>query len=105
MVLNDTGDAGVQAAIDRSHAARADRAGEDVAPRRIVEPSRTVRGVQFAAIALAGGLVVWLLMLRGRAVLGWWRDRKSVVSGTSVSVRVDLGGRRIFQKKEVQTNR
>src|SRR3546814_16183951 len=26
-------------------------------------------------------------------------DRKSVVSGTSVSVRVDLGGRRIIKKK------
>src|SRR3546814_17003047 len=26
-------------------------------------------------------------------------DRKSVVSGKSVSVRVDLGGRRIFKKK------
>src|SRR3546814_11592687 len=31
---------------------------------------------------------------RGRLV-----DRKSVVSGKSVSVRVDLGGRRIFKKK------
>src|SRR3546814_11699093 len=28
------------------------------------------------------------------------RDRKSVVSGKSVSVRVDLGGRRIIQKKQ-----
>src|SRR3546814_12748706 len=28
------------------------------------------------------------------------RDRKSVVSGKSVSVRVDLGGRRIIQKKK-----
>src|SRR3546814_12328663 len=27
------------------------------------------------------------------------RDRKSVVSGQSVSVRVDLGGRRIIKKK------
>src|SRR3546814_18115362 len=27
------------------------------------------------------------------------RDRKSVVSGKSVSVRVDLGGRRILKKK------
>src|SRR3546814_17976397 len=27
------------------------------------------------------------------------QDRKSVVSGKSVSVRVDLGGRRIFKKK------
>src|SRR3546814_11159271 len=29
-------------------------------------------------------------------------DRKSVVSGKSVSVRVDLGGSRIIKKKEVQ---
>src|SRR3546814_17756062 len=34
-----------------------------------------------------------------------WRspaDRKSVVSGKSVSVRVDLGGRRIIKKKKKQ---
>src|SRR3546814_16138769 len=29
----------------------------------------------------------------------WHQDRKSVVEGTSVSVRVDLGGRRIIKKK------
>src|SRR3546814_20039864 len=29
-------------------------------------------------------------------------DRKSVVSGTSVSVRVDLGGRGIIKKKKIQ---
>src|SRR3546814_17237411 len=29
-------------------------------------------------------------------------DRKSVVEGTSVSVRVDLGGRRIIKKKKNQ---
>src|SRR3546814_19518810 len=28
-----------------------------------------------------------------------WRDRKSVVEGKSVSVRVDLGGRRSIKKK------
>src|SRR3546814_14716772 len=31
------------------------------------------------------------------------RDRKSVVEGKSVSVRVDLGGRRILKKKTKQT--
>src|SRR3546814_14022194 len=32
----------------------------------------------------------------------WWghRDRKSVVQGKRVSVRVDLGGRRILKKKK-----
>src|SRR3546814_13082288 len=32
------------------------------------------------------------------------RDRKSVVEGKSVSVRVDLGGRRIIKKKITQRN-
>src|SRR3546814_14315958 len=32
-------------------------------------------------------------------------DRKSVVSGKSVSVRVDLGGRRIIKKKKTEQNR
>src|SRR3546814_16965064 len=32
------------------------------------------------------------------------RDRKSVVSGKSVSVRVDLGGRRIIKKKKNKKN-
>src|SRR3546814_20230204 len=32
-------------------------------------------------------------------------DRKSVVSGKSVSVRVDLGGRRIFKKKQNYTDK
>src|SRR3546814_21172697 len=41
----------------------------------------------------------------GRKVIGddgWFptNDRKSVVSGKSVSVRVDLGGRRIIKKKK-----
>src|SRR3546814_18152898 len=32
-------------------------------------------------------------------------DRKSVVEGKSVSVRVDLGGRRIIKKKKQETKR
>src|SRR3546814_15798668 len=32
-------------------------------------------------------------------------DRKSVVSGTSVSVRVDLGGRRLLKKKNIMITR
>src|SRR3546814_15105399 len=32
-------------------------------------------------------------------------DRKSVVKGKSVSVRVDLGGRRIIKKKKHNTNK
>src|SRR3546814_17301747 len=33
-----------------------------------------------------------------------YTDRKSVVSGKSVSVRVDLGGRRIIKKKKTEKN-
>src|SRR3546814_11061526 len=41
-----------------------------------------------------------LHFLQGRrAVIASVKDRKSVVSGKSVSVRVDLGGRRILKKK------
>src|SRR3546814_11141557 len=32
------------------------------------------------------------------------RDRKSVVEGKSVSVRVDLGGRRLIKKKKIMIN-
>src|SRR3546814_10977649 len=41
--------------------------------------------------------VVAKLNARVRAI---WTDRKSVVSGKSGSVRVDLGGRRIIKKKK-----
>src|SRR3546814_12104459 len=41
------------------------------------------------------GAVVYLLLAGGDKT----RDRKSVVWGKSVSVRVDLGGRRIIKKK------
>src|SRR3546814_13973795 len=37
------------------------------------------------------------------ATRGAARDRKSVVKGKSVSVRVDLGGRRIIKKKTQRT--
>src|SRR3546814_18024434 len=40
-----------------------------------------------------------------RSVVGGKIDRKSVVSGKSVSVRVDLSGRRIIKKKKKKTHR
>src|SRR3546814_19226293 len=44
--------------------------------------------------------------LRQRLAFGGVRgDRKSVVLGKSVSVRVDLGGRRIIKKKRKNTTR
>src|SRR3546814_19152739 len=33
------------------------------------------------------------------------RDRKSVVSGKSEAVRVDIGGRRVFKKKKSSTHK
>src|SRR3546814_3144306 len=42
--------------------------------------------------------VTWRRLLKLSAICS--RDRKSVVSGKSVSVRVDLGGRRIIKKKK-----
>src|SRR3546814_16320241 len=49
-----------------------------------------------------------LLMLWAGLLMLWRRttvtpDRKSVVSGESVSVRVALGGRRIYKKKKILT--
>src|SRR3546814_17661094 len=54
--------------------------------------------VPWEAYALvAGGLaIIYLLPRVTKAVPS---DRKSVVAGTSVSVRVDLGGRRTLKKK------
>src|SRR3546814_18582635 len=37
--------------------------------------------------------------LRVNGAASWRRERKSVVEGKSVSVRVDIGGRRIMNKK------
>src|SRR3546814_12942633 len=49
----------------------------------------------------AGGRIGWLpiptLEIAGSYARGRVRDRKSVVEGRSVSVRVDIGGRRIIK--------
>src|SRR3546814_11228590 len=63
-------------------------------------------------IAIGAGLVIYLLLsllrrialkhaqsTEGDMTLTHIADRKSVVYGKSVSVRVDLGGRRIIKKK------
>src|SRR3546814_14239372 len=44
-------------------------------------------------------ILTWVLGLMLAFNLGWG-DRKSVVWGRRVSVRVDLGGRRIIKKKK-----
>src|SRR3546814_18830897 len=59
---------------------------------------------QLTVEKLADQLSALADMLLAETVRRVWplvnRDRKSVVSGKSVSVRVDLGGRRIIQKKQ-----
>src|SRR3546814_13795891 len=56
-----------------------------------------------AAPDAVGGAGAEILVRGGQPVRGAGRsraDRKSVVEGQSVSVRVDLGGRRIMNKKQ-----
>src|SRR3546814_17129540 len=57
----------------------------------IAAPGGLGAGEAVAAGARAGSATGGLFVVTA--------DRKSVVSGKSVSVRVDLGGRRIIQKK------
>src|SRR3546814_12429606 len=57
-------------------------------PRREHSPGQRDRHNRFNSALISKGVEV----LKG--------DRKSVVQGKSVSVRVDLGGRRIIQKKK-----
>src|SRR3546814_11005109 len=63
-----------------------------------VKPRRLV-GLQLGA---AGGAVVGGDIQRGQGGAAVSRARKSVVEGKSVSVRVDLGGRRTIKKKNSQ---
>src|SRR3546814_15525414 len=48
---------------------------------------------------LPGGLALRALADRLQVLFAGLQDRTSVVSGTSVSVRVDLGGRRIIKQQ------
>src|SRR3546814_11045623 len=49
------------------------------------------------------GRAILLQAMRNPADLSPDRDRKSVVEGKSVSVRVELGGRRLIKKKKENT--
>src|SRR3546814_17436789 len=84
--------------------------GRDTRLRRLILEGRAhLRAIDVGqlAIDLAGLLRLVELHQRlpqpikavGRAI-----DRKSVVSGKRVSVRVDLGGRRLIKKKKTQKN-
>src|SRR3546814_11446222 len=71
--------------------------------RRYAQVGTSVGGL---AAQIVGARYLGFGLDRGRhssdlkAALGGLKDRKSVVSGKSVSVRVDLGGRRIIKKKK-----
>src|SRR3546814_11752158 len=75
----------VGAHADSGTGAAADPAGEVLRRQAHVRRTRV------------GGAAPARRLLRG---LGHRADRKSVVSGKSVSVRVDLGGRRLFKTKQ-----
>src|SRR3546814_14953799 len=70
------------------------------------EPNASYHGIQFTEAfgPLAFILAARTLGLRdlgpALAPMNAFLDRKSVVEGKSVSVRVDLGGRRIIKKKK-----
>src|SRR3546814_12885697 len=57
---------------------------------------RISRLLRFCALAIINSCEYWIVIRD--------QDRKSVVSGKSVSVRVGLGGRRIIKKKKIQIN-
>src|SRR3546814_14847059 len=64
------------------------------------ESERDIAETQLEQPVAAWGLAVIIPL--GRRT-GQDLDRKSVVEGKSVSVRVDLGGRRISKKKKIDT--
>src|SRR3546814_18307954 len=76
---------------------------EDCPEGEVLEGSFTFEdGRIFQAFALGGNVLV--LAGAATAVVLTLLARKSVVSGKSVSVRVDLGGRRIIKKKNNRRN-
>src|SRR3546814_15884453 len=56
------------------------------------------------ALATLFYLILNLVVVRSMLLLERRIDRKSVVQGRSVSVRVDLGGRRIIKKKKKENH-
>src|SRR3546814_12099255 len=67
-------------------------------PRKICQPHLPRRS--FAIVSKAGRSA----SCSRRTLRNRWLDRKRVVSGKSVSVRVDLGGRRLIKKNTKNTN-
>src|SRR3546814_17993860 len=76
-------------------------------PRDMIPPGALPRGrgpdglqdmsAAYFGLVMATGIVSLACAMMGLPMLG---DRKSVVKGKSVSVRVDFGGRRNIQKKK-----
>src|SRR3546814_15114194 len=60
--------------------------------------SRIARGVRGMKLAAGEKIIALIVPEEGGQLL----DRKSVVEGKSVSVREDLGGRRIIKKKKMK---
>src|SRR3546814_14089275 len=69
-----------------------------------VHPHSALRHRDLDALGVERVLQPLAELAHHRPLLGWLglEDRKSVVSGKSVSVRVDLGGSRIIKKKNIQ---
>src|SRR3546814_15960970 len=69
-------------------------------------PKATIKGIEaefiarpFGGLSINGNVGLLWTKLDAPGVFVAGLDRKSVVKGKSVSVRVDLGGRRIIKKK------
>src|SRR3546814_16965117 len=79
--------------LERQHEEFKDRVGEII--------TGVVKSVEFGHVVVNLGRAEGVIR-RDQQIP---RDRKSVVSGKSVSVRVDLGGRRIIKKKKTQQHK
>src|SRR3546814_21085898 len=80
-----------------------DVCSSDLSLAVVLHPNTSTVEVRLADLALEDGVGVALDERRCRGLAGFLGregDRKSVVEGKSVSVRVDLGGRRIINKKK-----
>src|SRR3546814_15927457 len=69
------------------------------------EEGRAVNATAQGQVQLVVGMNVFAGLKEQEGRTQHHRDRKSVVEGKSVSVRVDLGGRRIIKNKKRSTHR
>src|SRR3546814_11578570 len=66
----------------------------------VPRPNRILLSGSFFIYVVGSAVLSYVLLRNAPDALKMAADRKSVVEGKSVSVRVDLGGRRIFKKKK-----